>query len=129
MEKDFDTWNEQKKRLEKVTQSHFFKEREIWWCSVGVNVAYESCGKGRFFQRPVLVLKKLSREMLIGLPFSTKKKVGSWFVETNVLGGKQTALIYQLRILSANRFQHRLTTLDQMDFNLIKQKIEQLLDF
>ena len=45
MEKDFDTWNDFKKTLEKREKPVLFKEREIWWTSIGVNIANESCGK------------------------------------------------------------------------------------
>ena len=128
MEKNFDAWNEQKKRLEGHSQKHFFKEKEVWWCSVGINIAYESCGKGQAFRRPVLVLKKLSQDSFIGIPLSTKRKAGSWFAEVTVLGVRRTALLHQLRMFSTNRFQNRLTTLDRTDFNHIKQKTEQLLD-
>ena len=36
----------------------FFKEGEIWWCHLGENVGTEMNGKGDFFTRPVLILKK-----------------------------------------------------------------------
>ena len=45
MEKDFDTWNEQKKILENKKQTVLCKEGDIWWTSIGINVAAESCGK------------------------------------------------------------------------------------
>ena len=45
MQKDFDSWNELKKTLETQEKQILFKEREIWWTSIGINVANESCGK------------------------------------------------------------------------------------
>lgn len=45
MQKDFDSWNEQKKQLENTQKTVLFKEREIWWTSIGVNIGNESCGK------------------------------------------------------------------------------------
>lgn len=45
MEKDFDAWNEYKKELEIKNQTILYKEGEIWWTSIGVNIGNESCGK------------------------------------------------------------------------------------
>ena len=46
MEKPFDQWNMMKKRLEMrpVATSLFFYEREVWWCSVGINIGVETDG-------------------------------------------------------------------------------------
>ena len=59
MQKDFDTWNKEKKIINtrEDTSQIFFKEHEIWWSSLGLNVSYEQDGKGQGFLRPVLVLK------------------------------------------------------------------------
>ncbi|MYE38514.1 MAG: type II toxin-antitoxin system PemK/MazF family toxin [Candidatus Spechtbacteria bacterium SB0662_bin_43] len=70
---DFSVWHRQKKTLQS-RRSVIFKEREIWWCSVGINVGYEVDGKGQDFARPVLVLKKVSNENFIGLPITSVKK-------------------------------------------------------
>ena len=60
----FDQWNEVKKNLhQKEKEVEFFKEKQIWWCSVGQNLGSESYGKGATFSRPVLVFKKLSERI------------------------------------------------------------------
>lgn len=128
MQKDFDQWNTQKKVLDSRTDEFFFKQGEIWWCSVGLNIAIESCGKGDTFHRPVLILKKLSHTSFIGLPLSTKEKTGTWFVDITIPDGKRTVLLYQIRMFSTNRFQRRMTTLDTKDFELVKQKLKALLE-
>ncbi len=127
MEKDFDKWNLKKKDIESLSQKFLFKTGEIWWCSVGLNVKAESCGKGENYQRPVLILKKLSRESFIGIPLSTKKKEGTWFCEITIHGEKRYALLYQIRMFSSNRFQRRLASLDDADFKKVKEKLEALL--
>lgn len=128
MEKDFDTWNEYKKSIEKIDKRFFFKEGEIWWCSIGINVGNESCGKGKSFRRPMLVIKKLSASNFIGVPLSTKIKKGSWFVDILVEDKVVSAMIYQVRLISVKRFQRRLTTLDAADFSRVKRKLELLLE-
>src|SRR3989338_2328477 len=86
MQKDFDQWNKHKKNLDGLKKDLLFKQGEVWWCAVGANIAEESCGKGEFFGRPVLVLKKLSGRNFIGIPLSTKSKIGTWFTDVRVQG-------------------------------------------
>jgi UDP-N-acetylbacillosamine transaminase len=128
MKKDFDKWNIEKKRIENIDSNFLFKNGDIWWCSVGLNIKTESCGKGDMFRRPVLILRKLSRTAFIGIPLSTQKKKGSWFCDITVLGKKEYVLLYQIRMFSTNRFQRRMTTLDDNDFAKVKQKLEALLE-
>jgi mRNA interferase MazF len=128
MEKDFDNWNGIKKELENKQQKFFFKEGEIWWMSVGVNVGNESCGKGEIFRRPVLILRKLSSNSFIGIPLSTKNKTGNWFTSVSVNNENITVLLYQIRMFSINRFQRRLSSLDDNDFKNVKEKLKLLLE-
>jgi mRNA interferase MazF len=128
MQKNFDSWNEKKKVLEEMKKDFFFHEAEVWWCAIGLNVQSESCGKGENYQRPVLILKKLSGSSFIGIPLSSQNKVGSWFVEISMHNEKRYALLYQIRMFSTNRFQRRLATLDTGDFKRVKEKLGTLLE-
>jgi len=128
MKKDFDQWNNKKKQLEQIEEKFLFKTGDIWWCSVGLNVKVESCGKGQDYQRPVLVLKKLSAVSFIGIPLSTQRKTGSWFIDITIHGEKRYALLYQIRMFSTNRFQRRLASLDESDLTRVKEKLESLLE-
>jgi mRNA-degrading endonuclease toxin of MazEF toxin-antitoxin module len=127
MEKDFDKWNNIKKELENNQEKFFFKEGEIWWMSVGVNISVESCGKGDIFRRPVLVLRKLSGNSFVGLPLSSKEKIGTWFTDITINDQRRSVLLYQIRMFSTNRFESRMATLDENDFKKVKEKLEQLL--
>lgn len=64
----------------------------------------------------------------IGTPLSMQEKVGSWFTEITIHEKKRYALLYQIRMFSTHRFQHRLATLDDSDFRKIKEKLETLLE-
>ncbi len=44
-EKYFDGWNDKKKYLHEEKQRPFFKEGEMWFASLGVNMGYEQDGK------------------------------------------------------------------------------------
>jgi hypothetical protein len=57
MQKDVPGWHRQKEQLHAQHQTPTFQEREIWWCSVGVNVGHEMDGKHQFDNRPVLIVR------------------------------------------------------------------------
>ena len=44
MKKDFDRWNEQKSKLNDLDSVFLFKEREIWFCYLGLNIGHEQDG-------------------------------------------------------------------------------------
>jgi len=77
--KDFDKWNEVKKKLHTTTVRRSFKNRDIFYMKMGQNVGFEQNGKGNEFIRPVVILKKITNDMFIGIPLSTQLKDGSWF--------------------------------------------------
>ncbi len=105
----------------------FFKQRDIWWCSVGKNIGVESDGKNNKFTRPVLVLKKLNSTSFIGLPLTTKVKNGTWFQQITLRGKVVTVTLNQIRIFSTNRLHSRLARLDNFDFIKTKRALKQLL--
>jgi mRNA interferase MazF len=70
--KDFDKWNAYQKTLDKQEFEGFCREREVWWCALGVNIGSEQDGKNNGFERPTLILKKISDELLLVAPFTSK---------------------------------------------------------
>lgn len=129
LDKLYDTWNHNKKLLSKESRKILFKEGDIWWCSLGINLGTESFGKGKTFHRPVLVIKKLSRDSCIVIPLTTKEKMGTWFEEITIHGERRWAMVYQIRMLHTKRFQRRIATLDYFYFMKVKEKLEELLEF
>ena len=74
--KKYDSWNGQKKDLaesEDYTKI-YFREGDIWWCSLGINIGSEVYGKGAYFRRPILIVKKLSSDLCIAVPITSQKK-------------------------------------------------------
>ncbi len=128
MHKDFDSWNEKKKKLDSSNKKFLFKEREIWWCSLGINVGKEIYGKGENFRRPVLILKKLSKYTFVGLPISSRIKIGTWYFSIIINNICNTVLLDQIKLFSVNRLQHRFSILDSINFTKIKQKLKNLLE-
>ena len=71
MQKDFDTWNLQKKQINNKHRRITFHEREIWWCSLGLNIGFEQDGKNYLYERPVLVIRKFNKHTLWILPLTS----------------------------------------------------------
>ena len=55
--KDFDGWHPCKKQIDQLKKRPTIRQREIWWCSIGVNVGVEQDGKNSLYERPVLVVR------------------------------------------------------------------------
>lgn len=127
MKKDFDNWNEHKKAIDDTDAGLYFYEREIWWCSIGVNVGFEQDGKNEYFTRPVLILKKFSKDVFIGLPLSTSKKEGRYYFKFTFQGQKSNALLSQVRLFDAKRLKDKLGRLPKSIFKEIRQKVKDLL--
>ena len=84
MQKDFDNWNELKKKLEKREKFPSFQEREIWWMNLGLNIGNEQCGKGNRLVRPVLILKKFNNHFFFGVPMSSIQKDNIYYSILNL---------------------------------------------
>ncbi|MBQ3280064.1 type II toxin-antitoxin system PemK/MazF family toxin [Candidatus Saccharibacteria bacterium] len=120
MQKDFDGWNELKKDLDDRSDFLPVKEGEVWWCSIGINVGVETCGKNEKYSRPVVILKKLSQFGFLGVPLTSQEHTGSWYTEFVFKDKKQYAVLAQVRVFSTNRLTDRMGTLPQSDFDKIK---------
>jgi len=127
MLKDFDKWNEKKKYLDTAKRTLLFKEGEIWWCSIGINVGEEVYGKGEYFRRPVVILRKLSQNSCIVMPTTTKERDGSWYHHLNIKNKDRWVMMNQVRLISANRLWVRESALSQEEFEGLKKSVATLL--
>ena len=129
MKKDFDKWNKKKKQLENREDTPFYHEREVWWCSLGVNVGFEQDGKRDEFSRPVLVLKGFSKEVFLCVPLTTREKKGKYYCSI-ALGDKMSrkVILSQIRLVDTKRLQEKITTIDKNQFQEIKQAVIRLIE-
>ncbi len=128
---EYNAWNIRKKNLQIATRNKnlYFKEKDVWWCAVGLNIGEESNGKGEYFRRPILIIKKLSADLCIGLPLTSKRKIGSWFIDILLEKETRYVMLYQIRIFHKKRFQHKIGNVSDEDFFKVKQKLKVLLEF
>ncbi|KKP46496.1 MAG: hypothetical protein UR39_C0010G0007 [Candidatus Woesebacteria bacterium GW2011_GWA1_33_30] len=128
--KNFDGWIEKKKEYHfQEKPSPMFKERDIWWVSIGINIGYEEDGKHDKFLRPVLVLKKFNRDLFLGVPMSTKIKNNPYYIKVTIADKTVSALISQIRVFSAKRIQDKLAELDTNDFKNVKDEVIKMVSF
>jgi len=127
MVKDFDQWNIQKKQAHAISQRPMFKEREVWWCSLGLNVGDEQDGKGDAFTRPVLVFKKFNRNVFVGIPLSTQLKENRFYHHIHFSGIDQSLLLSQIRLMDAKRLRDKMGDLPSHEMQNIKEKLGKLL--
>lgn len=127
MEKDFDTWNILKKRIDarSDTERVYFSEREVWWAQIGLNVGFEQDGKGDLVQRPILVLRKFNKRVLLVLPLSTKHKPGNKYYFNFLCpdGVERSAILSQLRLIDIKRLTERMFVVEESIFLGIKKAV------
>ena len=128
MNKPFDQWNTYKKSLHKHNKNVFFKERDIFWASIGVNIGHEQDGKGNVFSRPVLILKKFNNRLFFGIPLSTQIKKGSFFFTFKLNAAQSSALLVQARTYDAKRLENKIGMIAKEDFERLKKNLKELLD-
>lgn len=121
--KDFDKWNAKKKLLEKRSGNDiFFRERDIWWCSLGINLGSEEDGKNELFERPALVIRKFGKENAWVLPITTKVREQSpyhFILEDDNGVVIDSVLLSQIRTVSIKRFQRFMRRASTYEFSMI----------
>ena len=128
MDKKFNEWNNLKQNLHNGKKENYFKERDIFWVSIGVNVGFEQDGKGDIFSRPVLILKKYNKHIFLGIPLSTQIKKGSFFFEFMLNEKPSNALLVQARVYDAKRLENKIGKINQKDFAKLKSKFRELVN-
>ncbi len=128
MQKDFEEWNKEKQTLETTgPETLVFHEREVWWCSIGINLGDEQDGKNDLFERPVLVIKKFNNRLAWVLPMSTKAKAGRYYHTLEYDGRVFVVILSQLRLVSVKRFRRFIRKISPHQHSVIQEKVKGLL--
>jgi len=128
VQKDFNKWNEKKKNVDGKVGLPTFKEREIWWCSIGLNVGHEENGKGDEFHRPVLIVRKFNKRLFWGVPLTTQIKDSKHYHQFYFNNKKQCAMLTHLRLLDVSRLnENKMGRLAEKEFQAIRQDLKSYL--
>ncbi|MDX9743154.1 MAG: type II toxin-antitoxin system PemK/MazF family toxin [Arcobacteraceae bacterium] len=132
MEENFDKWNQIKKNVQEDEKNRLFKQRDIFFITMGQNIGFEQNGKGENFVRPIVILKKITNQMFIGIPLSSQIKDGDWFFkfEFNIKDkiSLNIAILPQIRMFSSKRLLNKIGVMKIEDFEKMKDKIKKFID-
>lgn len=124
MQKDFDAWNMRKKKIHARNHIPFFHEREVWWCTLGLNVGSEQDG-GLGFRRPILVIKKFGKDLLWGLPLTTTPKHDEYHIPVPNHADSYV-ILSQIRLMSSSRLDRRMYKLSKRHLMEIVTRLQRL---
>lgn len=116
-------WVRLKIRLHQETGQVFFKEREVWWCSLGINIGDEEDGKNRLFERPVLIIKKISNRVLWIIPVGSMYREGEYYMQCYFNRGFSTLFLSQMRAVGFQRLLRKIDIISEEEFFSIRGKI------
>ena len=127
-EKDFDGWNVKKKDIHGRGATPFYHKREIWWCSLGVNVGFEQDGTGANYDRPVIVIRGFNPLVFFGVALTGKRKEGRYYLPVGEVEGKQaSAILSQVRLIDTKRLVRKAGTLDEDTFDHLCDALKETL--
>ena len=128
MKKDFDSWNKQKKKIHDVNENKLYHQRQIWWCSLGLNVGFEQDGTGEEYERPVLILKGLSRNTCLIVPLTSSLEKHKMRIPVGMIEErKASALLSQVKVIDTKRLINKIGFLEKTAFESIRKAVKDLL--
>lgn len=124
--KDFHKWNRIKNKLDRIKNLKFFRERDIWWCHIGLNIGHEEDGKGSGLIRPILIIKKHNKDCFLGISLSSKIKNNKYYFDFETSKKRYSVILSQIRLFSSKRLVTKIDKVDNGVFIKIKRKITHL---
>ena len=125
--KDFDQWNALKKHIHQKRFLAFVHAREVWWCSLGLNVGTEQDGKHTAFERPVLILRKFNRESVLIAPITSQLKRTPYHVRFTHDGTEYAVIISQVRLISTRRLRRRIFRMPEDTLGAVLSALQQMI--
>jgi mRNA-degrading endonuclease toxin of MazEF toxin-antitoxin module len=127
--KQYDKWNIIKKDISNKEKNLLFKVREIFWVQLGQNIGYETDGKGDKFLRPVLIIRKFSKDSFLGIPLTTSSKNDMFHYKFTISSNQKVnyANLSQVKLFDAKRLDHKLGIIDKIEFQELIYKLKTLI--
>ncbi|MEA2050088.1 MAG: type II toxin-antitoxin system PemK/MazF family toxin [Campylobacterota bacterium] len=132
MIEQYDKWNEVKKTTQNKKRRLGIKPREIFWIKIGYNIGDEEYGKNENFTRPVIIIRKLTNGLFLGVPLTNTIKNNDYFHSfeyDNKQNGitKNSAMILQVKSFSIKRVLNKAGKINKDDFDKIVAKLQSLM--
>ena len=126
MKKEFDNWNEEKKRTHGESP-RLYTVREVWWCRLGVNVGSEQDGSGNKFLRPVLIVRGFGANTCMIVPLTASANQHPLRIPIGVIHGKEaTAMLSQIRVIDTRRLVEKVGFLNRDIFERLRKAVRTL---
>lgn len=127
MQTDFGAWHEKKNQVNQKDRP-FFREREIWFAALGLNVGVEQNGRGMDFLRPIIVFRKFNSESLWAIPLTKAMKKGTFYFSFSFESGTTSVVnLSQLRLIDSRRLAYHVGEMSKSDFAALNEKLKALL--
>lgn len=124
--KDFDAWNEVKKRTH-AERPRLYTVREIWWCKLGVNIGTEQDGKGEWYDRPCVILRGFGADACLVVPLTTSAREHSLRVPIGLIEGQEAkANLSQIRVIDTRRLEEKVGFLEAEAFSNLRKAARDL---
>jgi radical SAM protein with 4Fe4S-binding SPASM domain len=124
----YNKWNALKKNISCCKKPLKFREKEIFFVSMGQNIDTETYGKGDKVLRPVVILRKFNRHSFFGIPLSSKIKDGYFYHLVTYKNKINSALISQARVFDAKRLEYKSGELSTKEYEKIKDKFVEMIN-
>ncbi|MEK7144335.1 MAG: type II toxin-antitoxin system PemK/MazF family toxin [Patescibacteria group bacterium] len=127
MKKDFDQWNEVKKRTH-AEHPRLYTVREIWWCALGVNVGTEQDGKGEWYVRPSVILRGFGPDACLVVPLTTSSREHALRVPVGLVEGFEArANLSQIRVIDTRRLTRKICFLGKDEYAKLRKAARDML--
>jgi len=124
----YDEWNMLKQKLQNKDKIINFYQGNIYFMSIGHNIGSESYGKGDFFLRPVLVYKKLTKTIFLGIPLTSGEKEGSYYFSFRYKKDKiSTAMLNQMRTFDIRRSEYLSGKINKSTYKNLEKRLEEFM--
>lgn len=125
--KDYKNWHKLKEKINNKENIVYFREKQIWWCSIGANIGFEQDGKNEDFERPILILKKFNAEIFLALPITSSNKKGDYYYQYKHNEKDYSVILSQIRLMSSKRLLRKIRLISEEEIDKIKKKLIKLL--
>ena len=129
MQKKFDDWNNLKQKINKKNNIIYFREWQVWYINMWINIWYEEDWKKENSSRPVLILKKFSKDTFLGISTtSIEKKWKFYFNIWEINKINNFLILSQVRLYSSKRLLSHIWWISIEMLKNVKKKISKLIE-
>jgi len=129
LEEEYNKWSKLKQKINKKKNIVYFREGQIWYINMWINIWYEEDWKKDNYSRPVLILKKFSKDTFLWISTtSISKKWKFYYNIWNIKWINNFLILSQIRLYSSKRLLSHIWWISIEESKNIKKKISKLIE-